>query len=136
MIGRKNGRFWMNGRRDFFELRADITHELNVLDKQLQGQGKLVSTAYDNVRAFSTKPLLWKAQLSQTNLCHFPACKALVDAGTPFSGEKYVDVILKLEEEFEHRFADFKTNRATFQFFVDPFSFHVQAPFCASNGAG
>ena len=46
---------------------------------------------YDNVRAFSTKLVLWKAQLSQTNLCHFPACKALMDVGTPFSGEKYAD---------------------------------------------
>ncbi|XP_069022955.1 B-cell receptor CD22-like [Embiotoca jacksoni] len=34
---------------------VDITHELNVLNKNLQGQGQLVSAAYDNVRAFSTK---------------------------------------------------------------------------------
>ena len=86
---------------------VDITHELNVLNKKLEGQGHLVSAAYDNVRAFCTKLMLWKAQLSQTNLCHFPACKALVDAGTPFSGEKYVEAILKLQEEFDHRFADF-----------------------------
>ncbi|XP_074513446.1 general transcription factor II-I repeat domain-containing protein 2A-like [Sebastes fasciatus] len=105
---------------------VDITHELNVLNKKLQGQGQLVSAAYDNLRAFSTKLVLWKAQLSQTNLCHFPACKALVDAGTPFSGEKYVDAIVKLQEEFDHRFADFKTHRATFQIFADPFSFDVQ----------
>ncbi|KAL6466892.1 hypothetical protein MHYP_G00246960 [Metynnis hypsauchen] len=105
---------------------VDITHELNVLNKKLQGQGQLVSTAYDSVRAFSAKLVLWKVQLSQTNLCHFPACKTLMDAGTPFSGEKYVDVILKLQEEFDHRFADFKTHRATFQIFADPFSFDVQ----------
>ncbi|XP_074510983.1 general transcription factor II-I repeat domain-containing protein 2A-like [Sebastes fasciatus] len=105
---------------------VDITHELNVLNKKLQGQGQLVSAAYDNLRAFSTKLVLWKAQLSQTNLCHFPACKALVDAGTPFSGEKYFDAIVKLQEEFDHRFADFKTHRATFQIFADPFSFDVQ----------
>ncbi|XP_069792252.1 LOW QUALITY PROTEIN: general transcription factor II-I repeat domain-containing protein 2-like [Narcine bancroftii] len=105
---------------------VDITNELNVLNKKLQGQGQLVSAAYDNVRAFSAKLVLWKAQLSQTNLCHFPACKALMDSGTPFSGEKYVDVILKLQEEFDHRFVDFKMHRATFQIFVDPFSFDVQ----------
>ena len=105
---------------------VDITHELNVLNKKLQGQGQLVSAAYDTVRAFCTKLMLWKAQLSQTNHCHFPACKALVDAGTPFSGEKYVEAILKLQEEFDHKFADFKTHRATFQIFEDPFSFDVQ----------
>ena len=105
---------------------VDITHELNVLNKKLQGQGQLVSAAFDNVRAFSTKLVLWKAQLSQTNLCHFPACKALLNAGTPFSGEKYVDALMRLQEEFDHRFADFKTHRATFQIFADPFSFDVQ----------
>ena len=105
---------------------VDITHELNVLNKKLQGQGQLLSAAYDNVRAFCTKLMLWKAQLSQTNLCHFPACKALVDACTPFSGEKYVEAILKLQEECNHRFADFKTHRATFKIFADPLSFDVQ----------
>ncbi|KAL7868649.1 hypothetical protein SRHO_G00100330 [Serrasalmus rhombeus] len=114
-----------------FAFLVDITHELNVLNKKLQGQGQLVSAAYDSVRAFSAKLMLWKAQLSQTNLCHFPACKALMDAGTPFSGEKYVDAILMLQEEFDHRFADFKTHRAAFQIFADPFSFDVQdAPPC------
>ena len=114
---------------------VDITHKLNALNKKLQDQGQLVSAAYDNVRAFCTKLMLWKAQLSQTSLCHFPACKALVDAGTPFSGEKYFETILKLQEEFDHRFADFKTHRTTLQIFADPFSFDVKdAPFRTSNG--
>ena len=33
---------------------------------------------------------------------------------------------MRLQEEFDHRFADFKTHRATFQMFADPFSFDVQ----------
>ena len=105
---------------------VEVMHELNVLNKKLQGQGHLVSAAYDNVKAFTTKLVLWKAQLSQTNLCHFPACKVLANAGTPFSGKKYADAILKLQEEFDHRFADFKMHRTTFQIFADPFSFDVQ----------
>ena len=75
---------------------VDITHELTVINKKLQGQGHLFSAAYDNVRAFCTKLILWKTQLSQTNLCHFPTYKALMDTGTPFSGERYVETILKL----------------------------------------
>ncbi|XP_042589393.1 general transcription factor II-I repeat domain-containing protein 2-like [Cyprinus carpio] len=82
-----------------FAFLVDITQELNVLNKKLQGQGQLVSAAYDN---------------------------ALMDVGTPFSGEKYADAIMKLQEEFDRRFADFKTHRATFQIFADPFSFDVQ----------
>ncbi|XP_037129559.1 general transcription factor II-I repeat domain-containing protein 2A-like [Syngnathus acus] len=105
---------------------VDVTQELNVLNKKLQGQDQLVSAAYDNVRAFSKQLVLWKAQLFQTNLCHFPACKALMDSATTFSGEKYADTIGKLQEEFDQRFADFKAHRATFQIFADPFSFDVE----------
>lgn len=94
---------------------VDITHELNVLNKNLQGQGQLVS---DNVRAFFSKPVFGKAQLSQTTLCQFPTCKALMDSDTLFSDE-YADTIVKLQGEFDHRFADIKTHRATFQLFVD-----------------
>lgn len=106
---------------------VDVTHELNVPNKKLQGQRQLVSATCDRVRAFCIKLVLRKAQLSQTNLCHFPTCKALVDAGTPFSGEKHVKAILKLQEEFDHRFADFKTHKkyareAMFMFNV-PFMF-------------
>ncbi|KAL3841593.1 hypothetical protein ACJMK2_019710 [Sinanodonta woodiana] len=103
---------------------VDITQELNVLNKKLQGQGQRCSVAYDNVRAFCTKLVLWKAQLFQRNLCHFPTCKALMDSGTPLS--KYTDAIAKLQEEFDHRFSDFKTHRDTFKIFADPFSFNVE----------
>lgn len=34
---------------------------------------------------------------------HTPSA-ALMDVGTQFSGEKYVDVIGKLQEEMDHRF--------------------------------
>ena len=103
---------------------VDITHELNVLNKKLQGQGQLVSVVNDNLRAFCTKLVLWKAQLSQRNLCHFPTCKVLMDSGTPFSS-KNTDAIAKLQKEFDHRFAVFKTHRAAFQIFADPFFFNV-----------
>ena len=43
---------------------VDITQALNVLNKNLQGQGQLVSAAYDNVRAFSTKRVMESPALS------------------------------------------------------------------------
>lgn len=42
-------------------------------------------------------------------------------AGTPLSGKKHVDAILKLQKVLHHRFADFEMH-----FFSDPFSFNVQ----------
>ncbi|KAA8588866.1 hypothetical protein FQN60_010211 [Etheostoma spectabile] len=71
----------------------DITQELNVLNKKLKDQGQLVSAAYENL---SKKPL------------PFPSKLALMDIVTQFSGEKYADAIMKLQEEFDHRFSDFK----------------------------
>lgn len=38
---------------------VDITQELNVLNKKLQDKGYLVSAAYDNIRAFYTKLVLF-----------------------------------------------------------------------------
>ena len=42
-----------------------------------------------------------------------------MDSGTPFSSEKYAHTIVKVQQEFDHRFADFKTHRPTFQNFAD-----------------
>jgi len=97
-----------------------------VLNKKLQGQVQLVRDAYDNVMAFSTKLILWKAQLCQTNVGHFLGCRALVDAGTQFNGEEYAVAISKLVQEFNNRFADLKSHKATFQIFAEPFSVDVQ----------
>ncbi|XP_067096949.1 general transcription factor II-I repeat domain-containing protein 2-like [Osmerus mordax] len=113
----------------FFELRAEVKAfmEKNGMAVPVLSDPKwLMDLAF----LVDITQELNKAQLSQTNLCHFPACKALMDVGTPFSGvptyTKYADAIVKLQEEFDHRFADFKTQRATFQIFADPFSFDVQ----------
>ena len=38
-----------------FAFLVDITHELNVLNKKLQGPGQLVSAAYDHVKALLGK---------------------------------------------------------------------------------
>ncbi|XP_034042565.1 general transcription factor II-I repeat domain-containing protein 2-like [Thalassophryne amazonica] len=115
---------------------VDITEELNTLNLKLQGPGQLVTAAFENVRAFMTKLMLWKAQISEKKLFHFPACSSLVEEGKAFSGEKYVAAIETLQQEFDQRFADFKTHSATFQMFADPFSFDVQnAPSVLTNGA-
>ncbi|XP_049430459.1 general transcription factor II-I repeat domain-containing protein 2-like [Epinephelus fuscoguttatus] len=105
---------------------VDITQELNTLNLKLQGPGQLVTAAFENVKAFMTKLMLWKAQLSEKKLFHFPACRSVVEEGTAFSCEKYVAAFEKLQQEFDQRFADFKTHSATFQMFSDPFSFDVQ----------
>lgn len=106
---------------------VDITQELNVLNLKLQGPGQLITAAYESVKAFSTKLRLWKTQLSAKNLTHFPTCRSLVEEGTSFSSDEYASAIENLLQEFDQRFADFKTHRDTFQLFADPFSADVES---------
>lgn len=80
---------------------VDITQELNALNLKLQGPGQLVTAAFENIKAFSIKLMLWKAHLSEKKLHHFPACRCVVEEGIAFGGEKYVDAIEKLQQEFE-----------------------------------
>ena len=42
-------------------LLVDITQELNELNLKLQGPGQLVDAAFENVKAFSIKLMLWKS---------------------------------------------------------------------------
>lgn len=49
-----------------------------------------------------------------------------MDSGTSLSGEKYAATIVKLQEEFDDRFADFKTHGATFHISADPLTFDVE----------
>ena len=46
--------------------------------------------------------------------------------GYTIHSSKYTDAIAKLKEEFNHRFAGFKTHRDTSQVFVDSFFFNVE----------
>ena len=106
---------------------VDITQHLNILNLKLQGPGQLITTAYESVKAFSTKLRLWKTQLSAKNLSHFAACRSLAEEGTLFSPGEYVSAIENLQQEFDEGFPDFKAHRDTFQLFADPFSADVES---------
>lgn len=108
---------------------VDITQELNILNLKLQGPGQLVTAMFDSVRAFTTKLRLWKSQMSQNNLTHFPACKSLLEEQSTdirFSGPEYAAILDLLLEEFDQRFADFRRHRDTFLMCADPFSVDVE----------
>ncbi|XP_077093645.1 general transcription factor II-I repeat domain-containing protein 2B-like [Siphateles boraxobius] len=94
------------------------------------GHGKLISTLFDNVKAFQRKLELLQGQLRKGDLTHFPACKSLVD-DTDTDGsqvlshlrsEKNHTLIKKLREEFNHRFSDFRDHEKAFNLFQNPFS--------------
>ncbi|CAM4310057.1 unnamed protein product [Leuciscus chuanchicus] len=110
----------------FFELKAEVKAFMEkdgmavpVLSdpKWLMDLAFLVDITQElNVEVTRTRTRSYKARGSLMQGTH----------GCGHIGEKYADAIMKLQEEFDRRFADFKTHRATFQIFADPFSFEVQ----------
>ena len=51
---------------------SDIVSHLDVLNLQLQRQGHIIADMYAAMRVFTIKLCLWKTQMLQGNLGHFP----------------------------------------------------------------
>ncbi|XP_064100875.1 general transcription factor II-I repeat domain-containing protein 2-like [Macrobrachium nipponense] len=56
---------------------SDITDHLNNLNLGLQGNRKLVSDMFTEVKAFENKLDIFMKQFSDENFIHFPCCKVL-----------------------------------------------------------
>jgi hypothetical protein len=56
---------------------VDVTGHLNNLNKELQGEDKLITDMYNNIKAFRAKLRLWENQSKLHNLVHFPHLKSL-----------------------------------------------------------
>ncbi|XP_065663048.1 general transcription factor II-I repeat domain-containing protein 2-like [Hydra vulgaris] len=109
---------------------VDITKRLNDLNNILQGKNKLVTTMFDNVRAFQTKLLLWERQIEQENLVHFEACfkisknvnQSLLLFTSPFNFD-----IEKVEEDLQMELIELQCDSVFKQQFTD-----VGVPKCYS----
>ncbi|XP_063757619.1 general transcription factor II-I repeat domain-containing protein 2-like isoform X2 [Eleginops maclovinus] len=97
---------------------VDITELLNILNLQLQ-RDQIITQMYDHVRAFNQKLQLLTRHLSKGNLAHFPSLRefGLMEEDTP----KYLDILINLVVEFDHRFEDFRANTTAFKLFAQPF---------------
>ncbi|XP_065658975.1 general transcription factor II-I repeat domain-containing protein 2-like [Hydra vulgaris] len=105
---------------------VDITKHLNDLNIILQGKNKLVTTMFDNVRAFQTKLLLWERQIEQENLVHFETCKSIKLQDPNFMFSSYSKNINNIKQDFEVRFQDFKKCEPKFALFTSPFNFDIE----------
>ncbi|XP_065672071.1 general transcription factor II-I repeat domain-containing protein 2A-like [Hydra vulgaris] len=127
-------KFWETKGQDILDIKnskflqdltflVGITKHLNDLNIILQGKNKLVTTMFDNIRAFQTKLLLWKRQIEQENLVHFESMK-LQDQNFMFSS--YSKNTNNINQDFEVRFQDFKKCEPKFPLFTSPFNFDIE----------
>lgn len=105
---------------------VDMTGHLNDLNVKLQGRNQLVTTLFDNVRAFKTKLSLWLSQLKTENLSHFQTCQKVRDSFPHLTFGKYAIKIIELKSEFEERFSDFYRFEKEFALFISPFSYSAE----------
>lgn len=92
---------------------CDITSHLDALNLQLQGRRQIIADMYAAVRAFKTKLCLWKNQMLQGNLGHFPCCQMMnMQISTAvFQCAQFAEKPCVLSAEFTWRFADFDTQK-------------------------
>src|SRR5215469_8235063 len=104
---------------------TDITEHLNTLSLKLQGRKHVITQMYDSVKAFKCKLSLWSKQLVDGNTAHFLALQSLGVIKLQLLKE-YSSDIDKLNEEFDRRFAEFKTLEPAFALFSTPFAIEVE----------
>jgi hypothetical protein len=109
---------------------TDMTGHLNVLNKQLQGEGKLLPELYMEVEAFKRKLILFSAHLSTKNVIHFPVLSKTLCEVDPkrelYNGETFVKFIDSLANEFEMRFSECHNLKSLFKFVVNPLSTELE----------
>jgi len=102
---------------------VDITKHLSNLNLKLQGKNQIITAINDHVKAFKCKLDLFKTQLQNEDLTHFPACMTYTKVNNdPISYKKYSEKIMCLKTEFENRFQDFQYLENDFALFTSPFS--------------
>uniref|UniRef100_A0AAZ3REG1 SPIN-DOC-like zinc-finger domain-containing protein n=1 Tax=Oncorhynchus tshawytscha TaxID=74940 RepID=A0AAZ3REG1_ONCTS len=107
---------------------CDISSQLDALNLQLQGRGRIITDMYAAVRAFKTKLCLWENQMLQGNPCHFPCCqsiKAQISTAV-FPCAQFAEKLSVLAAEFSRRFADFDAQKCKFELLSNPFAVDVE----------
>lgn len=99
-----------------FAFLVDITTHLNILNSDLQGKNHLISDMYHNVASFHSQIELWVDQLTKGQATHFKTLRSCSNVDFV----KYSELMQRLNNEFLHRFMDFKEHRQQITLFSHP----------------
>lgn len=103
---------------------VDITKYLSDLNLKLQGKDQLCTQLYEHVLAFTKKLLLLEKQLEQKQLIHWETLSTRKQDTLDF--DKYVLMLQRLRNEFDDRFADFKSQTPCMKVFQNPFDVEIE----------
>lgn len=103
---------------------TDISSHLNTLNTVLQGKDHLITDMVSAVYAFQEKLRLFKLQLESGNVAHFPTCEKMFPVGENRKSvtATYASHVAALLAEFQGRFRNFESEKASYDLFRDPFS--------------
>ncbi|CAM4581205.1 unnamed protein product [Lepidochelys kempii] len=101
---------------------CDITAALDDLNIQRQGKSQLLFRMCAAVKAFKMKLKVFTSQLSEGEMCHFPACAQRIPQHKRAKLEdKYTKHINLLIEEFDRRLTLSKEDDVQLKLVEDPF---------------
>ena len=109
---------------------SDIVSHLDVLNLQPQGRDHIITNMYAATRIFKTKLCLWKTQMLQGNLDHFPCCQIIAEQIFPamLPSAQFAEKINALSAEFSRRFAaDFEAHKKRLERLSNPFAISVES---------